>query len=95
MSEMTTREWEAILEKGEGYVFNDFSGKNPSGRQDNILHRADCRTLTLANLAVSKEFFRTVEEAVEWLDMFRTHKWKPCDVCCKDLAGPAPERNPR
>lgn len=98
MSEITEGRWQEILEQGKGFVFNDFSSKNDSGSQFNVLHRASCIHLKSANLAVRKEYFETAEAALEWLNMFRKSNWKACGACCKDISRigsrPADKGNP-
>ena len=73
--------WRDILEVGEGYVFNDFSGGGPSGKQYNVVHRATCSYLRSANLSVPKYSFATLDEAAAWLDANRPNNWKCCKTC--------------
>ena len=74
-----------LRETGRGYIFNDFS-RGPSGRQNNVLHKSSCTWLQSANLGVAKVFFKSVEEAVAWLDENRSNNWKRCGTCLRQTS---------
>ena len=66
---------------GRGYIYNDFAGMHASGKLDNILHKAGCRTLARGNMAYPKLFFATKGEAHAWLKANRGEDWKSCGIC--------------
>ena len=39
---LNDEEFFEVIEKGEGYIYNDFSGQGKSGNLYNILHSANC-----------------------------------------------------
>lgn len=86
--------WAEIRERGEGFVFNDFSGKGDQGKKYNVLHRANCPQLGQASTSVEKSFSMDLEELLGWLNICRRGNWKPCGSCCRDInpeTGQAPK----
>lgn len=70
-----------IHDRGQGFVFNDFSGLGKSGTEYNILHKASCSWVLKSNINVHKIFFENEVEAIDWLDAKRRANWKPCKTC--------------
>jgi len=73
--------WNRIVRESEGYIFNDFGtqfpGDSPSWntRDFNKLHRASCsqvkRMTHVTEGRLTKHFFRSRKEAIEWLEKNR------------------------
>ncbi len=66
-----------IHKNGQGFVFNDFSGKR-------VLHKASCGWVIRCNTKVPKIFFEDKNEAIKWLQANRGMNWKSCDTCGTD-----------
>ncbi|VVB90321.1 Uncharacterised protein [uncultured archaeon] len=75
-----------IHKLGRGFIFNDFSGRAPSGREYNILHNASCSWILKCNTNVHKLFFEDEIEAIEWLSTNRVSNWKLCGTCKPSLS---------
>lgn len=68
----------------QGYIYNDFSGLSPSGKQYNVLHKANCGYLARSNTTVAKLHFDSLDDAINWLRKNRGregHGWRFCDRC--------------
>jgi len=66
-----------IHKNGQGFVFNDFSGKR-------VLHKASCGWVIRCNTKIPKMFFKDKNEAFEWLQTNRGMNWKSCCTCGAD-----------
>jgi hypothetical protein len=69
---------------GRGYIYNDYSGSNPTGHDYNILHAAECSMLARSNVRVPKVFFTDQQEALTWLNANRGPEganWRRCRIC--------------
>ena len=79
--------YEARLESGPVYVYNDFGGSDPGYMK---LHRADCRTLQirrgLKKTSVRKVCGDTLDELIRWLRDNRGPEGKGYTVCSVCLA---------
>ena len=77
-------ELEQLHSVGRGLIYNDFSRKGPSGKDYNVLHAASCGWVARSNVNVSKIFFSSIGEAIEWLRKNRGEEgknWKRCGAC--------------
>lgn len=74
-------ELQRLAATGRGYIYNDFSGTGLSGVRFNILHRASCASMVLADLRFAKYFAADRHEVMAWLDTNRRNNWKRCPVC--------------
>lgn len=77
-------ELEQLHSAGEGFIYNDFSRKGPSGKDYNVLHAASCRWVARSNVNVPKIFFSNLHKAIEWLRKNRGEEgknWKRCGTC--------------
>ena len=72
-----------LHDNGQGFIFNDFSGMGPSGRDYNVLHKASCNWILKSNTNVKKIFFENEIEAIKWLDENRKSNWDHCGTCSK------------
>lgn len=72
-----------LHDKGQGFIFNDFSGMGTSGRKYNVLHKASCNWILKSNTNVKKIFFDNEIEAIKWLDENRISNWKHCGTCLR------------
>jgi hypothetical protein len=73
-----------LNDAGQGFIYNDYSGKGASGKDYNILHAASCSWILKSNINVRKLFFRNLDEAIDWLNMNRGKEgisWKRCGSC--------------
>lgn len=68
------KQLQEIHKNGQGFVFNDFSGKR-------VLHNASCVWVIRCNTKVPKMFFEDKNEAIKWLQANRGMNWKSCDTC--------------
>jgi len=84
--------WNKIVRKGDGYIYNDFGthfpGDSPTynTRDNNKLHRATCthikRMTCVTEGKLTKHFFQTRKEAVEWLETNRKEQgYTFCTKC--------------
>lgn len=92
---MEINNWEElkkILNKGEGFVYNDFgTHENWNPKEYNKLHKASCPYLKklTPNSANWTYYFDTMEEAVNWLQANRRDDgYCFCKSCLKDIAEP-------
>lgn len=77
-------ELERLHSAGKGFIYNDFSRRSPSGKNYNVLHSASCGWMARSNVNVPKIFFKTLDEAIEWLRKNRGEEgrnWKRCGTC--------------
>lgn len=73
-----------LHEKGQGFLYNDFSGLGATGHLYNVLHAARCPWVPRSNTNVPKLFFFTLEAARAWLTEARGEEgvgWKRCRTC--------------
>lgn len=78
----TNADLAAAITAATALTYNDFSG--PTGGHGNVLHAAGCRHLRLANIAVRKVMFDTLDEATAWLVSSRGDEgtsWRRCAEC--------------
>lgn len=84
--------WIKIVRQGEGYIYNDFGtqflGNSPTWntRDFNKLHRASCsqtkKMTYVTEGKLTKHFFRTKEEAIDWLKKERKEEgYTICSYC--------------
>lgn len=78
---------------GDGFIYNDFSGMGPSGKENNILHIAFCSWVTRSKANIPKYFFNNIDEAIKWLRTNRRGNWKRCGSCLAKTR--LPSRAPR
>jgi len=78
---------------GDGFIYNDFSGMGPSGKENNILHIAFCSWVTSSKANIPKYFFNNIDEAIKWLRTNRRGNWKRCGTCLAKTR--LPSRVPR
>lgn len=77
------KQLQELHNKGKGFIFNDFDGMRPSGKENNILHKASCNWILKSNTNVQKIFFENEIEAIKWLNENRKSNWKHCGTCLK------------
>ena len=80
----TAAEFKERLRAGRGFIYNDFAGHGAAGAEMNVLHYADCETLSRATTSVRKFHAATLPEAVSWLESNRGAEgdhWKRCGIC--------------
>lgn len=79
----SNRDLYKIYQTGNGFIFNYFTdGKDAN--KNNVLHSASCYWITKSNTNVRKYFFKTIEEAEQWLMQNigeQDVKWKKCGIC--------------
>jgi len=81
---LTDAEFKERLRAGKGFIYNDFAGHGAGGAEMNVLHYADCETLSRAGANVRKFFFGSLPEAASWLEGNRGAEgehWRRCGVC--------------
>ena len=80
--------WNTIIQRGEGFIYNDFGTQFRWDLPDvNKLHKASCRcvrTMTYVSKGkLTKCFFNTREEAIDWLEKNRKEDcYVLCKICC-------------
>ena len=80
--------WNKIIQRGEGFIYNDFGTQFRWNLPDvNKLHKASCRcarTMTYVSEGkLTKCFFKTREEAIDWLGKNRKEDGHVlCKTCC-------------
>ena len=85
-------DWNRIVHEGEGYIYNDFGkqfpGDSPTWKTSefNVLHRASCsqvkRMTYIAEGKLTKHFFQSRKEAINWLEMNRKEQgYTLCSYC--------------
>ena len=84
--------WSEIIHQGEGFVYNDFGTQFPGNsptwntRDFNKLHRADCPQIKKMAYAtqgkLTKHFFKSRREAIEWLEKNRREQGYTLCVYC-------------
>ncbi len=78
-------EFQLILKARTGYVYNDYSGMGPSGKDYNILHSAKCYTFNRSSFQ-RKYYFKKLDEAISWLRENRGEEninWRRCNLCLR------------
>lgn len=70
-----------IHNSGVGFVYNDWSGKSNTEKNNNVLHAASCYYVTISKTNIKKYYFSTKKEAVNWLKENRGVYWRSCGVC--------------
>ena len=78
---------------GDGFIYNDYSGRGATGKEYNILHVAFCSWVTSSKANIPKYFFNTIDEAIKWLHTNRRGNWKRCGSCLAKTR--LPSRVPR
>lgn len=81
---LSAQEFTERVRAGKGYIYNDFSGRGAGGAEYNVLHYADCETLSRMKASIPKYHFESLAEAVAWLESNRGAEgehWKRCGVC--------------
>lgn len=68
--------WNGIIQRGEGFIYNDFGTQFRWDLPDfNKLHKASCRWVrTMTHISegkLIKYFFKTKKEAIDWLEKNR------------------------
>jgi hypothetical protein len=87
-----TDSWNRIIRQGGGYIYNDFGtqfpGNSPTWNttEFNKLHRASCsqvkRMTHITEGKLTKYFFQSREEAINWLEKNRKeHGYTLCPYC--------------
>jgi hypothetical protein len=89
----TLSEWNRIIHEGTGFIFNDFGtqfpGKSPTWntKDFNKLHSGSCsyvKTMTYtSNGKLTKHFFESKHEAIEWLKKNRKREQYSFCTHCK------------
>ncbi|TET20076.1 hypothetical protein E3J74_04510 [Candidatus Bathyarchaeota archaeon] len=78
---------------GDGFIYNDYSGRGATGKEYNILHIAFCNWVTRSKANIPKYFFNNIDEAIKWLSINRRGNWKRCGSCLAKTR--LPSRVPR
>jgi len=84
--------WNRIIRQGEGYIYNDFGTQFPGDsptwntRDFNKLHRTSCsqvrRMTHVTEGKLTKHFFQTRKEAIDWLQANRKEQgYTLCSYC--------------
>jgi hypothetical protein len=84
--------WHRIVRQGDGYIYNDFGTQFPGDsptwntRDFNKLHRTSCSQVKKMTYTseekLTKHFFSTREEALEWLEKNRKEDgYTLCSYC--------------
>ena len=89
----TDAELKRLHNIGDGFIYNDYSGRGATGKEYNILHVAFCNWVTRSKAHIPKYFFNTIDEAINWLSINRGDNWKRCGTCLTKT--PLPFRIPR
>ena len=80
--------WNRIIQRGEGFIYNDFGTQFRWELPDfNKLHKASCRSVRrmtyVSEGKLTKCFFKTREEAIDWLEKNRKEDgYSLCKICC-------------
>ena len=80
--------WDMIIQRGKGFIYNDFGTQFRWNLPDfNKLHKASCRCVRrmtyVSEGKLIKYFFKTREEAIDWLENNRKEAgYVPCKTCC-------------
>jgi hypothetical protein len=80
----TDDELSRLHNAGVGLIYNDYSGRGPSGARYNVLHAAHCSWVVKSNTKIPKIFFDAISEAEAWLSSNRGPEgsnWKRCGSC--------------
>ena len=85
--------WNKIIWGGKGYVYNDFGTQFPGNsltwntRDFNKLHRASCthvkRMTYVSEGKLTKHFFQSRKEAIDWLEKNRKEQGYTLCAHCK------------
>lgn len=78
------KQLQIIHYKGLGLIYNDFSGKTRSRKNDNVLHAASCNDVIRAKTNIRKFYFFTKEDALKSLKKERGEEdisWRRCGNC--------------
>jgi len=78
---------------GDGFIYNDYSGRGATGKKYNIIHVAYCNWVTRSKANIPKYFFNNIDEAIKWLRTNRRGNWKRCGTCLAKTR--LPSRVPR
>jgi hypothetical protein len=81
---LTEAEFKERVRAGKGFIYNDFAGRGTGGAEMNVLHYADCETLSRMKASIPKYHFESPAEAAAWLESNRGaegEQWKRCAVC--------------
>jgi len=84
--------WNRIIRQAEGYIYNDFGTQFPGNsptwntRDFNKLHRVSCvhvkRMTYVTDGKLTKHFFQSLKEAIDWLETKRIEKgYTLCSFC--------------
>ena len=80
--------WNKIIKRGKGFVYNDFGTQFRWDLPDfNKLHKTSCRSVRRMTYVregkLTKYFFKTREEAIDWLEKNRKEDgYSLCKICC-------------
>ena len=80
--------WNRIIQRGEGFIYNDFGTQFRWYLHDfNKLHKASCRWVKrmtyVSEGKLIKYFFKTRGEAIDWLEKNRKeYGYVLCKTCC-------------
>ena len=80
--------WNRIIQRGKGFVYNDFGTQFRWDLPDfNKLHKTSCRSVRRMTYVregkLTKYFFKTREEAIDWLEKNRKEDgYSLCKICC-------------
>jgi len=79
--------WNRIIQRGKGVIYNDFGTHfNVELPKFNRLHKASCRSVRRMTFVsqgkLTKFFFNTREEAIDWLEKNRKEDgYVLCNIC--------------
>jgi len=84
--------WNKIIRKSQGCIYNDFGKQFPGDSTTwktsdfNVLHRASCsqvkRMTHKTEGKLTKHFFKSLEEAISWLETNRKQQgYTLCSFC--------------
>lgn len=84
--------WNKIVREGEGFIYNDFGTQFPGDsptfntRDNNKLHSASCRHVKrmtyVSDGRLTKHFFQSRKEALDWLEVNRkVQGYTLCATC--------------
>lgn len=84
--------WNRLVREGEGYIYNDFGtqfpGDSPTWKTSdfNVLHRSSCSRVKRMTYEtegkLTKHFFQSRKEAVDWLEKNRKEQgYTFCSYC--------------
>ena len=80
--------WNRIIQIGKGFIYNDVGTQFRLNLPDfNRLHKASCRSVRrmkyVSGGKLTKCFFKTREEAIDWLEKNRKEDgYVLCKTCC-------------